>query len=92
MSGRHLPLLRAGALALAGAAALWLWIAWPPWLALLVGVTVPFAAAAALQREYGRWLLWVIRLEGGTLWVSQKFPPITEPRPMVTRPRMLASE
>jgi uncharacterized protein involved in cysteine biosynthesis len=62
----------AGAVALGGAAALWLWVAWPLWLALLVGVTAPFAAAAALQREYGRWLLWVIRLEGGTLWVSVK--------------------
>jgi hypothetical protein len=35
---------------------------------------------------------WVIRLPGGTPWTSQTFPPITEPCPIVTRPRIVAPE
>ena len=30
-------------------------------------------------------------LPGGTLWVSQTLPPMTEPRPIVMRPRIVAS-
>jgi hypothetical protein len=33
---------------------------------------------------------WVRKLPGGMLCVSQTLPPIEEPRPMVTRPRMVA--
>ena len=32
------------------------------------------------------------RVRGGTLSVSQTLPPMTEPRPMVIRPRMVAPE
>ena len=35
---------------------------------------------------------WRTRLLGGTERVSQTFPPITEPRPMVIRPRIVAPE
>jgi uncharacterized protein involved in cysteine biosynthesis len=68
----------AGISALAGAAALlalvpwWLLEGWSAWLALLLGALAPFAVAARLEPEYGRWLAWVVRLEGGTLWVSIK--------------------
>ena len=33
---------------------------------------------------------WVTWLPGGTLRVSQTLPPMTDPRPMVTRPKMVA--
>jgi hypothetical protein len=33
---------------------------------------------------------WAMRLPGGTLRVSQTLPPMVEPRPIVTRPRMVA--
>ncbi|EXI71525.1 MAG: hypothetical protein AW07_03587 [Candidatus Accumulibacter sp. SK-11] len=33
---------------------------------------------------------WVRKLPGGMLCVSQTLPPIDDPRPMVTRPRMVA--
>jgi uncharacterized protein involved in cysteine biosynthesis len=61
-----------GTLALAIVACLWAFAAWPIWLALLVGLPLPFALASLLEREYGRWLVWIVRLEGGTLWVSVK--------------------
>ena len=32
----------------------------------------------------------VTRLPGGTPWVSQTLPPMEEPFPMVTRPRIVA--
>lgn len=35
-------------------------------------------------------LAWVTLLPGGTLRVSQTLPPMVEPLPMVTRPRMVA--
>lgn len=37
-----------------------------------------------------RELAWVMLLSGGTLWVSQTLPPMLEPRPIVTRPRIVA--
>lgn len=48
-------------------------VAWPrsPWLALAL-VPAPLALLGLAHRELGRWLFWVIRLEGGTLWVSLK--------------------
>jgi uncharacterized protein involved in cysteine biosynthesis len=64
--------------ALAGAGALlalvpwWLLDGWLAWLTLLVGAAAALAIAARLEPEYGRWLAWVVRLEGGTLWVSVK--------------------
>lgn len=45
---------------------------WPLWLTLGLGVPMPFLLAALIHREYGKWLFWVVRLEGGTLWVSVK--------------------
>lgn len=51
----------------------WWWLAgWQAWAALLLGVPLPFLIAAAVHREYGKWLFWVLRLEGGTLLVSVK--------------------
>jgi uncharacterized protein involved in cysteine biosynthesis len=64
--------------ALAGAAAFfalvpwWLLDGWPAWIALVLCALAPFAVAARIEPEYGRWLAWVVRLEGGTLWVSIK--------------------
>ena len=60
------------AAAIALTACLWMLVHWPAWLALLVGIPAPFLVASLIEREYGRWLLWVVRLEGGTLWVSVK--------------------
>jgi uncharacterized protein involved in cysteine biosynthesis len=31
-----------------------------------------FGVLGAVRREFGRWLAWIVRLEGGTLWVSVK--------------------
>ena len=62
----------AGAVALGAVVAWWILEGWLAWSILLVGVPLPFLAASLLHREYGRWLGWVIRLEGGTLWVSIK--------------------
>jgi uncharacterized protein involved in cysteine biosynthesis len=42
------------------------------WVLLLIGLPLPFAVLGLARPEYGRWLLWVVRLEGGTLWVSLK--------------------
>ena len=50
----------------------WLASGWLAWLILLVGVPLPFLVLSMAHREYGRWLGWVVRLEGGTLWVSVK--------------------
>jgi uncharacterized protein involved in cysteine biosynthesis len=62
----------AGAPALV-ALALWFTLDGPwAWALLLIGVPAPFLLAARLVPEYGRWLVWVGRLEGGTLWVSLK--------------------
>lgn len=49
------------------------WIAAPPvsWIALALS-PLPFAVSALLDREYGRWLGWVIKVESRTLWVSIK--------------------
>jgi len=63
--------------AVAGGAAavilLGLWIASPlSWWLILPLSLLPFFAAAALDREYGRWLGWVVRVEGHLLWVSIK--------------------
>jgi uncharacterized protein involved in cysteine biosynthesis len=52
---------------------LWWYLPFPfDWIGLVVGGALPFALAAARNREYGRWLGWVLRVEGGTLWVSVK--------------------
>jgi uncharacterized protein involved in cysteine biosynthesis len=64
--------------AAAGAGALvallaWWWLDGPwSWVVLLLGVPAPFLIAALVSREYGKWLVWVVKLEGGTLWVSIK--------------------
>lgn len=42
------------------------------WASFLLGVPAPFLVAAWLVPDYGRWLVWVGRVEGGTLWVSVK--------------------
>jgi uncharacterized protein involved in cysteine biosynthesis len=42
------------------------------WAVLVLGIPTPFLIAARMNREYGKWLMWVIRVEGGTLWVSLK--------------------
>jgi len=44
---------------------------WPAWIAL-AAAPVPFLALAAYDKEYGKWLAWVVRVEGRTLWVSIK--------------------
>jgi hypothetical protein len=53
-----------------------------------LGVQIPAPCSNWSTRVWA----WVIRLPGGTPWTSQTFPPITEPRPMVTRPRIVAPE
>jgi len=51
----------------------WYWKSgWQAWTVLVVGVPLPFLVAALVHREYGKWLRWVIQVEGGTLWVSVK--------------------
>ncbi len=45
---------------------------WSAWIVLLFGVPLPYALLSLARPEYGRWLAWVIRIEGGTLWVSVK--------------------
>lgn len=59
----------------AGAALGSAWIAldapWPA-AALPLLALAPFAVLGLARREFGRWLWWIVRLEGGTLWVSVK--------------------
>jgi uncharacterized protein involved in cysteine biosynthesis len=62
----------AGVAAVVTIVGLWKLVPWPFWLALLAGLPLPFVLASLIQRQYGRWLVWVVRLEGGTLWVSVK--------------------
>lgn len=62
-------------IASAASSALWigLWaltpLAW--WLVIPIGL-LPFIAAGQVDAEYGAWLMWVLRVEGHTLWVSIK--------------------
>ena len=58
--------------ALGAVVAWWILSGWLAWTILLAGVPLPFLVASLLHREYGKWLAWVVRLEGGTLWVSIK--------------------
>lgn len=58
----------AGAVALLVAGLAW-WLG--SWLAL-AGALAPFLLAIAWQPEYGKWLGWVARVEGGTLLTSIK--------------------
>jgi len=44
----------------------------------------------APQGGQPRSLPWVMALSGGTLRVSQTFPPMVDPLPIVTRPKMVA--
>jgi uncharacterized protein involved in cysteine biosynthesis len=44
-------------------------LAW--WIALPVSC-LPFIAAGQIDHDYGNWLMWVVRVEGHTLWVSIK--------------------
>lgn len=65
----HASVAGAAGLLLAG-----LWIALDApraWLAVPL-LLLPFAVLGLLRREFGRWLVWIVRLEGGTLWVSLK--------------------
>jgi len=57
--------------ALALLVAWWNLSGWPAWIALSA-LPLPFVAAGTLEREYGRWLWWVVRVEGHTLYVSVK--------------------
>ena len=56
------------------------------WVTLVVGVPLPFLVAGLASPDYGRWLWWVVRLEGGTLWVSDTLAPITEWAPTTVLP------
>ncbi|MDP6761715.1 MAG: hypothetical protein QF903_03920 [Planctomycetota bacterium] len=60
-----------GAVAAAAVAAWWTLSAPAAWLALLA-VPLVVAVTVVLEREYGVWLWWVVRVEGHTLWVSVK--------------------
>ena len=42
------------------------------WWASSALALLPFFVAAVIDPEYGRWLGWVLRVEGHTLWVSVK--------------------
>ena len=64
--------LVAGLFATAGPLLWWFLPSPYDWIGLLAGTSLPFALAAVREREYGRWLGWVLRVEGGTLWVSVK--------------------
>ncbi len=61
----------AGAASLALGVALWFATPLSWWLVALLAL-LPFLVAAALDKEYGTWLGWVIRIEGHLLWVSIK--------------------
>ncbi len=41
---------------------------WP----IAASIPAPFLVAASWNLAYGRWLAWVVRVEGGTLWTSVK--------------------
>lgn len=45
------------------------WFMWGFWLALLA-LPVPFLAATRLDREYGAWLTWILRIEGRAILVG----------------------
>lgn len=59
--------LGAGAVAVALAALAWFGAS--RWLAL-PALVVPFAVAGRLDREYGAWLAWVLRVEARALWIG----------------------
>ena len=47
----------------------WFASGWPAWIALAAS-PLPFILLSIKNREYGRWLRWVIRIESKTLWIS----------------------
>ena len=54
-----------------GALIFFLWETPSTWLKLLV-IPLPLLVTALLHRSFGKWLMWVVRTEAGTLWVSVK--------------------
>ena len=54
-----------------GALIFFLWETESTWLKLLV-IPLPLLVTALLHRNFGKWLMWVVRTEAGTLWVSVK--------------------
>jgi len=62
--------LLAGALAIAATLAAWHWGGELRWWLLPVALSAPFVLVGGLQRDFGRWLWWVVRVEGSTLWTS----------------------
>jgi uncharacterized protein involved in cysteine biosynthesis len=48
-----------------------LWETPSTWLKLLA-IPLPLFLTALLYRSFGRWLIWVVRTEAGTVWVSVK--------------------
>lgn len=54
-------------------AGVWAWwkLAFPwSWVALVAGVIAPVFALTRVEREYGRWLSWLVRREGAMLWTG----------------------
>jgi uncharacterized protein involved in cysteine biosynthesis len=54
-------------------AAIWMWwrLSFPwSWVALLSGVLVPPLVIGMFDREYGRWLAWIVGREGSMLWTG----------------------
>ncbi len=59
-------------------------------LLLAIGVPVAYALAASALATLFCSRAWLSRLPGGTSCVSQTLPPISDPAPIVTRPRIVA--
>jgi len=70
LSSTRCALITIGQL-VAGVLIFFLWETDSTWLKLLV-IPLPLLLTALLHRVYGRWLVWVVRTEAGTLWVSIK--------------------
>jgi uncharacterized protein involved in cysteine biosynthesis len=68
----HCGLVSLAAATVASGLCFWAWRAGGAlrWWLMLPAVIVPFAALGLAHREYGRWLVWVLRVETVTLWTS----------------------
>lgn len=61
----------AGALALLGFVQWWRLTGWPAWTWLALA-PLAFVVVGLLDRQFGRWLAWIVKLEAHTTWVGLK--------------------
>ncbi|MEO6710041.1 MAG: EI24 domain-containing protein [Planctomycetota bacterium] len=62
--------LAAAAVAVVGMIVAWNYAGSLRWWALIAAAVLPFVVLGLVQRDWGRWFLWALRVESSTLWTS----------------------